>query len=150
MAKRAVLVGLAALVAGATAIATGAQSKAPKAGEAALGGYCPVAYAEMKQAMKGDRQHKSEYEGHTYYFANAEARKMFDAAPRKYVPAYDGLCATAVSMGKKMASDPMLFVVHDGRTYLFSSADAKAMFEKDRSGVVKKADEQWPTVKQQK
>ena len=49
----------------------------------------------MNQAMKGNPQHKSVHSAKTYHFANADAKKMFDAAPTKYLPAYDGLCATA-------------------------------------------------------
>jgi YHS domain-containing protein len=75
---------------------------------------------------------------------------MFDKAPAKYLPAYDGLCTTGVSMGMKLPSDPKLFVVRDGRTHLFSDAEAKAMFDKDPKGVVAKADANWPKVKQQK
>ncbi len=141
----------AALLATAT-LAALAQSEAPKPAAAgpALGGYCPMAYVEMNQAMKGDPQQKSEYQRHTYYFTNAQAKQMFDKAPAKYVPAYDGLCATAVAMGTKLESDPKLFVVHDGRTYLFSNAVAKATFEKDPKALIAKADANWSKFKQQR
>ena len=75
---------------------------------------------------------------------------MFDKAPGKYVPAYDGICATGVAMGMKLPSDPKLFTVHDGRTYLFSDAKAKAMFEKDKTGIIAKADANWPKLQKQR
>lgn len=132
-------------------VASLAQSAAPKTTDGvALGGYCPVAYVVMNQSMKGDPQHKSVHQGKTYYFANADAKKMFDAAPAKYVPAYDGLCATVVAQGMKLKSDPTLFSIHNGRAYLFSNAQAKAMFEKDKSGVIAKADANWPRVQKQR
>ena len=53
---------------------------------------------------------------------------MFDA-PGKYVPAYEGFCATAGAPGMKLESDPKLFTVHNGRAYLFSNTEAKAMFD---------------------
>ena len=129
-----------------------AQSAPPAAavGGPALGGYCPVAYVAMNHAMKGDAQHKSVHDGKTYHFANADAKKMFDAAPVKYVPAYDGLCATAVAQGMKLPSDPTLFTIHNGRAYLFSAAEAKAMFDRDKAGTISKADAEWPKVKQAK
>jgi YHS domain-containing protein len=144
--------GVALTLVAVAAVASLAQSEAPKPTKdgVALGGYCPVAYVAMNQAMKGDPQHKSVHQGRTYHFANADAKKMFDAAPAKYVPAYDGLCATAVAQGMKMQSDPQLFAIHNGRAYLFSSAGAKSEFEKDKSGVVVRADRNWPKVKQQK
>jgi YHS domain-containing protein len=113
-------------------------------GEVALGGYCPVAYSAMGKAVKGDPMYASQYMGHTFHFANADAKKMFDADPAKYVVSYDGFCATAAAMGKKVAADPTLFSVFRGRVYLFSSAEAKAAFDKDPAGTVAKADRQWP------
>jgi YHS domain-containing protein len=134
-----------------TAVASLAQSEAPKPTTgAALGGYCPVAYVVMNQAVKGDPQQKSEYQGRTYYFANADAKKMFIAAPAKYVPAYDGLCATGVAQGMKLQSDPKLFTIHNGRAYLFSNAEAKTMFDRDKAATIEKADANWPKVKQQR
>jgi YHS domain-containing protein len=145
------LFAAAALVAVA-AMTTLAQSAPPAdaSGRPALGGYCPVAYAMMNQAMKGNPQHKSVHEAKTYHFANADAKKMFDAAPGKYLPAYDGICATGVAMGMKLQSNPQLFTVHEGRTFLFSDAKAKAMFDKDKANTIAKADAQWPKVKQAK
>ncbi|MGE0464717.1 MAG: YHS domain-containing (seleno)protein [Vicinamibacterales bacterium] len=137
------------LLATASIVAAGAQSGAPaatQAGDVALGGYCPVAYVAMNQAMKGDPSQKSTYKGKTYHFANADAKKMFDAAPDKYVPAYDGWCATAVAQNMKLASDPALFTIHNGRAYLFSDAGAKAMFDKDKTGTIAKADRAWTTL----
>jgi YHS domain-containing protein len=151
MRKFSTLLGAAALVFVA-AMTTLAQSAPPAdaSGGVALGGYCPVAYAMMNQAMKGDPQHKSVHSAKTYHFANADAKKMFDAAPTKYLPAYDGLCATAVAMGMKLTSNPQLFTVHEGRTFLFSDAKAKAMFDQDKTNTIAKADAQWPKVKQAK
>ncbi|MPZ21518.1 MAG: YHS domain protein [Luteitalea sp.] len=129
-------------------MAVGAQSS-PAPGEAALGGYCPVAYAMMNKAMKGDPQYASEHDGKTYLLSNDEAKQMFDGSPEKYLPAYEGWCATAVAQGMKLESDPTLFTVYNGRTYLFSKADAKAMFDKDQAGTVAKADANWPKLADQ-
>ena len=72
---------------------------------------------------------------------------MFDAEPAKYRIAYDGWCATGVAMGKEIASNPELFTVHHGVTYLFSSAQAKAMFDKDPGMTIAKAQEAWPKIR---
>ena len=140
------LLGLVALVPFITVYAQGAAPAASQSGAAAIGGYCPVAYVAMKQAMKGDAAHASVYQGKTYHLTNADAKKMFDAAPATYVPAYDGWCATAMAQGMKLASDPTLFSVHEGRAYLFSTREAKAMFDKDAKGIVAKANGAWATL----
>lgn len=139
MHKRIAGVVAAVIMVGMTAV----FAKSPKAAKPALDGYCPVAYVAMSQAVKGDAAYSSEHKGRTYVFANSDAKKMFDAAPEKYVPAYDGWCATAVAQGMKTAPDPKLFSVKDGRAYLFSTAQAKMMFDKDPAGTIAKADAGW-------
>jgi len=124
-------------------LAVGSVYAGDLAETAALDGYCPVAYVAMDMAVKGDPEISLDYDGEHYLFGNADAKKMFEADPSKYDVAYDGYCATAVSMGKKLESDPTLFTVEDGVTYLFSSAEAKQMFDSNPDGVVKKADAQW-------
>ena len=128
----------------AVAVATPSAAKDGKSSRApALQGYCPVAYSAMGKAVKGDPKVSTVYQGHRYLFTNADAKKMFEADPTKYQVAYDGWCATAISMGKKLKSDPKLFTVHAGKTYLFSNAEAKKAFDAMPEGVVQKADEQW-------
>jgi YHS domain-containing protein len=115
-------------------------------GKVALGGYCPVAYAAMGKAVEGSAKFASEYQGKTYHLANAKAKKMFDAAPDSYAVAYDGWCATAVANGMKVASDPTIFEVRDGKTYLFSNEKAKAMFTADAAGLIAQADKNWHAI----
>lgn len=107
------------------------------------GGYCPVAYAKMGKAVKGDAKFSSEVGGQIYYSSSAEAKKMFDAQPSMFPIAYNGLCATGVAMGKKLTSDPEIFTVHKGTTYLFSNAAAKKMFDKDPEMTISKANASW-------
>jgi len=110
-----------------------------------LGGYCVVAYLDAGKPIYGTVENQSTYEGKRYHFVNAEAKAAFDKNPSRYAGAirYDAWCATALAMGKEVASEPAQFLVRDGALYLFSSADAKAMFEKDAAGMTKKADQNW-------
>jgi YHS domain-containing protein len=139
-------IGLVVSVALSSVAAQSAAPMASKPGEPELGGYCPVAYVAMNQAVRGDPAQKSVHQGKTYLFANADAKMMFDKEPAKYLPAYNGVCATAVAQGMKLASDPKLFTIHNGRAYLFSNAEAKAMFDKDKQGTIAKADRAWATL----
>ena len=115
--------------------------------KAALDNYCPVAYAVMNKAVKGNPKYSSEYEGKTYYFADSKAKDMFDANPLKYVPKYDGYCATAMSMGKKLKSNPKLFSVYKSHTYLFSNKKAKMMFDKNPDMFIEKSDKAFADLK---
>ncbi len=97
----------------------------------------------MEKAVLGKAAHATEFNGRTYHFLNADAKQMFDQAPEKFLPAYDGYCATAVAQGQKLVSDPTIFKVVNGHTYLFSSRKALDMFEKDPGGTIAMADARW-------
>ncbi len=119
-------------------------SKAAK--NVALKQYCPVAYIAMGKALKGDAKFVSTFKGKKYYLLNADAKKMFDADPEKYLPKYDGYCATAVAMGQKLESDPEIFTIYEGATYLFSSKEAKAEFDKHPEATIAMADKQFAAL----
>ena len=114
--------------------------------EVQLDGYCPVAYLVMEKSVEGDSKYSSTYEGEIYYLANADAKKMFDAEPEKYLPKYDGYCAAAAAMDKLMESDPQLFSVYDGATYLFSNQMAKESFDKDPEMTIKNANKNFESL----
>ncbi len=118
-----------------------AQQAEKQKKEVALHQYCPVAYVAMNKAVKGNEKYSSVYKGETYYFANGKAKKMFDDEPDKYLPKYEGYCATGLAMGKKVESDPQIFSEYEGKTYLFSNKMAKEAFDKDPEMTIKKADE---------
>lgn len=119
---------------------------AQKSNEPAIGGYCPVAYQAANMAQKGDPNVTGTFDGQTYYLTNAMVKEMFDKAPAKYAPAYRGYCAAAVAKGMKLKSNPELFTVEGGKTYLFSTAEAKAMFDRDKASMIEMANRNWPTV----
>lgn len=57
---------------------------------------------------------------------------------------YDGLCAVAVSMGERVPADATSLSYHAGRSFRFSSAEAKAMFDAEPSTFIAKSDARWP------
>jgi YHS domain-containing protein len=128
------------------AITIQAQDQKSKKEIAEFGGSCPVTYLMMEKDMKGDPKISSTVDGKTYYLANADAKKLFDAEPNKYLPKYDGYCATAVAMGKKVDSDHQFFTFYNGATYLFSNKMAKDTFDKDPKMMVKNADKNFTAL----
>ncbi len=122
----------------------GADDAAKKSSTAslALGGYCPVSYHTAEKAIKGDPAHAVTYQGLDYHCANADAKKLFEANPEKYVPQYGGLCTTALggSYGNRLPSDPEVFYVRNGKLYLFSSLRARNAFDRWPDQYIEKAD----------
>lgn len=110
-----------------------------------LGGYCPVGFVMANKHVFGDPKFASDYKGVTYYNSSAKAKEMFDKEPNKYVEAiqYNGYCATGLSMGKQIESDPTLFSKLNEKVYFFSSAEAKGMFDKDPKKFIGAADKEW-------
>jgi uncharacterized peroxidase-related enzyme len=77
-------------------------------------------------------------------YVNAVAETEVDF-PRVAADAeYGGLCAVALSMGERVAADPRSVSYHRGRSFRFSSAEAKARFDADPSAIVAEADARWP------
>ena len=96
----------------------------------ALEGYCPVSIVAMKKWVKGDPAYQVAYDGRSYLFANEQGKTMFQADPAKYVPALGGDCAVAlVKMGKRVPGNIRHASFHDGRLFLFWSADGHRMFQ---------------------
>ena len=85
----------------------------------ALEGYCPVAYFTVNKPVRGKPEHASTYNGVTYYFAAADAKKAFDRNPEKYIPAYGGWCAFGMAVEDKFPVDPTNFKVVNGQLMLF-------------------------------
>ena len=80
-----------------------------------INGYDPVAYFTDSKPMKGNGYHVAEYEGVIYVFANKKNRKMFEADPQKYLPAYGGYCAYGVAVGKKFVANPELWRIENNK-----------------------------------
>lgn len=112
----------------------------------ALSGYDAVAYQTEGEAVRGSGFHVSKYRGRTYLFKSKEHKALFDENPKKYIPAYNGWCAYGVAVGKKFHADPTVFAVIDGKTYLNLDKDIQKKWNEDRSGHIKKGDQNWRRI----
>lgn len=112
----------------------------------ALGGYCPVCYIAKNVAAKGTEEFKVQHNGQTYLFVSQGAVDAFNASPEKFLPAYDGLCAYGMALGKKFESDPTAFTVIDGKIFLNKNANIKKKFAEDTKGYIMKADAHWEKI----
>lgn len=137
MRRFALLFAVLALSAGLTA------ADAPKAPD--LLGYCPVAYVKMAKPIKGQMDLASTVGGHTYWFANADAKAIFDADPSKFSVACDGYCAFASAKGMVFPGDPQIFSVKNNRIYFFINEDTKKAFDAD-AAMAGQAEGNWAKI----
>jgi YHS domain-containing protein len=112
-----------------------------------LSGYDPVAYFTEGKPVRGSGYNVAVYKGVTYAFASKKHKKMFEANPEKYVPAYGGYCAYGVAVGKKFVTDPEVWKIVDGKLYLNLDRDIQRKWNKDVPGYIKKADDNWLKIK---
>ncbi len=112
----------------------------------AIKGYDPVAYFTESAAVKGDSDYSYEWNGADWHFSSAENRQLFIDNPAKYAPQYGGYCAWAVSEGYTAKVDPTAWNVVDGKLYLNYNQSVKATWQKDISGHIQKADNNWPKL----
>ncbi|MEM6482238.1 MAG: YHS domain-containing (seleno)protein [Pseudomonadota bacterium] len=112
----------------------------------AIQGYDPVAYHTAGAPTKGKADFKFEYNDVVWKFSSAENKAAFKADPAKFAPAYGGWCAVGTSKGKKIPTQPQLFKVVDGQLYLNSSDGAHNLFLEDETGMIEKADTNWPGI----
>jgi YHS domain-containing protein len=110
----------------------------------ALQGYDPVAYFTDKRPVKGNAKLTAQHDGATYYFATAEHKAQFEAAPDKYVPAYGGYCGYAASINRLSPISPEWFQVLDGRLVLQHNQRAFDKWNAELQANLAKADANWP------
>jgi YHS domain-containing protein len=97
----------------------------------ALHGYDPMGYFLRHRAVKGNKRIFERIGGATYYFASRHSRYEFLRDAPSFQPQFGGYCATSMARGRVEDIDPHLFVIFEGRLYLFNNPESQAMFLQD-------------------
>jgi len=116
----------------------------------AIKGYDTVAYFTEGKALKGTEDFTSSWHGMTWFFQSMEHRDLFTATPGKYAPQYDGWCAWAMTEARKAVTDPNVWKIVDGKLYLNCSPSAYEKWSRDIPGHIRKADEIWFRMQEEK
>lgn len=109
----------------------------------ALTGYDTVAYFTAGTPTKGDKKISTEWNNSTWLFSSEENKQLFLANPEKYAPAYDGHCAFAAGIGKKVSAKPTLWKIIDGRLFLNFSKAANTRWLDNPEDYIKDGDVNW-------
>lgn len=112
------------------------------------GGYDTVSYFESGEPARGSTRFTASYKGASWRFANAENLRRFQQDPARYVPAYGGYCAWAVSQGYLAKGDPKHWAIRGGRLYLNYDESVQNRWLQDPEGFIQQADANWPAVLQ--
>lgn len=122
----------------------------------AISGYDPVAFHTAKKAVRGDPKLSHSYAGAKWVFVTEENMKLFEGNPEKYLPAWGGHCAWAVSentLSQKLLSGD--FELIDGKLYLFSFGNSRKSSARDdflygrwpKDRRIQDGDRYWPDLK---
>jgi YHS domain-containing protein len=108
-----------------------------------LRGNDAVAYFTEGRPVKGSPAIRSVYDGDVYRFASEANKRLFDANPQKYAPAWTGFCASGVHYGLKAAIGAEVFMIYKDRLYLFGSERSRANWLMDADANIAQGNEYW-------
>ena len=128
-------------------VRTTAQTVPPGMERIGIDGYDPVAYYTLLTPTAGAAEYDYVYDGVRYLFANAHHRDLFKANPEKYAPQFGGSCAMNMANGVKREADPTLWLIADGKLYVFAGMADAERFRKDARTAAARAAENWKVLK---
>ena len=107
-------------------VTVSAQSSAPASETLIpLEGLDPVMLSQGKE-VQGNTKFTVTRGRFQYIFANAENKATFEKDPSQYEIQLDGHCAR---MGSPTGGNPDLYLVHNGRIYIFGSEECQTLFK---------------------
>jgi len=115
---------------------------------AAIGGYDAVAFFLMQKPVKGLDKFSIEWKGANWHFSSKENAAAFAAAPEKYAPQYGGYCALGMAGGYKAPTEIDTWRIVDDKLYFNYNQRVKDQWSTDLPGYIKKADLNWPAIKE--
>jgi len=110
-------------------------------------GYDLVSYRTNEKPLRGNGNHIVAHHGITYLFVNKENQEKFAQDPHKYLPEFGGYCAYGAAVGKKFVGDPDVWKIVDGKLYLNLDNKIQGIWNKDISGNIVKAENNWTKIK---
>lgn len=116
----------------------------------AINGYDPVAIFKESKTVKGIDSLSYTWMNASWRFASRENLEAFINDPEKYAPQYGGYCAYGVSEGHKSPTEIDTWTILDDKLYFNYNRNVKKLWDQDREGHIRRADENWKTVKDQK
>lgn len=109
----------------------------------AMDGFDAVGFLESGRPVPGRGDISTLWKGQVWHFATEENRSRFEADPRSFAPAFDGLCPVALSEGRQVPGDPRHFMVIGDRLYLVGSSRAARKLQQAPRDILARAHESW-------
>lgn len=114
---------------------------------AAIRGFDPVAFFAENKPVKGDEKISYEWKGAQWLFSSGSNMERFKKDPEKYAPQYGGYCAYGMADGHKAPTETDTWTIIDNKLYFNYNRKVKELWSKDTNGYIKKANANWPELK---
>src|SRR5689334_19045318 len=108
-----------------------------------LHGHDVVSYFTEGAHRPGTPLLKSDYKGVTFRFSKPEHKRLFDAAPEKYLPQYGGYCANGIVYGIPWGGNADNWRIINGKLYIFGGPRSSDAFLLDVPKNIALADKYW-------
>ncbi|MDA3950704.1 MAG: YHS domain-containing (seleno)protein [Spirochaeta sp.] len=116
----------------------------------AVEGHDTVVYFSLDPeagAVAGDERFALRWKGATWVFTSDVHRATFETDPDRYAPAFGGYCSMAMAQGKRVAADPDVWTIHDGRLYLFARNAGRRDWREDPQRYIADAEANWDEIR---
>lgn len=113
----------------------------------AIHGYDPVAFFKEHKPVLGSKEISFEWNGASWHFVNEENKDTFINNPEKYAPQYGGYCAYGTAEGHKAPTQVDTWSIVNDKLYFNYNKQVKKLWTESQSEFIRKADENWPIVK---
>jgi hypothetical protein len=115
-------------------------------GGGALGRLDALTYFSPEQKLLyGDQQKSFTYKGSRFYFITRGHLDAFQSDPQRFAPQFGGYCAFNASLGHRVAANPRVFAIQDGKLYLFSDRESLRRWREDAASNITRAEAAWAT-----
>lgn len=109
----------------------------------ALEGYDVITYFDLAGAKSGVDAYQAIYRGKRYLFSSTENQQKFADDPQRYLPQYDGHCAQSMATEKVVLASPDIYVVDEGKLYMFSNEAARQEWSLEPQNNLVAANKNW-------
>ncbi len=116
---------------------------APRLGVAMLDGIDPVSYRQVGGPVYGQAAFKARHDGQDVLFKDRANRARFLATPSRFLPAYGGACALALTQGVLIDGNPRIWLIVDGQLHLFYDHGTRSLFQLEQAANKALAERLW-------
>lgn len=112
-----------------------------------LQGHDVVEYFENRQSVKGKQEFVAQFGHANFLFSSQENKDKFQKNPTAYIPQNGGYCTFGVVVKKKFDGNPNVWLIENGKLFVFLNEEVKTKFQNDLTGNLKKVEENWQLIK---